>query len=422
MDYISKLESVNKYFINDIDIARNHSVKNLFLRRYDYDDAHTSLCLKKINFTWNEGEKILVLSWPKSGKSSFVDVVSGIKSPDTGKARTKKHILVLRPKTFVKRPLLKLRDYIFSIIYFYSAEVKDYKSIFDNVLTSASCENLIDRRLENIDVSILKKVEEACFINLSTNAFIFDNWITQHFQDKVLNIWSSCLNLMVVQDKVPTNVRIFNRGIILKDGAIIFDGDVKSTIEIFTRYNSVYNISEKFKPKFELAKLIENPNSNQESSKQLIIHSRKGTGKLRIIDFSCYGQSDTSNQIFSGGPANFIFKVKSYSDLSRDGIFIVVSFASSNGQRIFGTPLRSPFESNRINSEEFSYKLHIPNLNLLPGDYQIVTSISQGSDLLDKITAGQTFKVEFSDFFKDGKLHQSNLGYCLLKYDWDIEI
>ena len=95
--------------------------------------------------------------------------------------------------------------------------------------------------------------------------------------------------------------------------------------------------------------------------------------------------------------------------------------SGSKGARLFGLPSDIIRSELSVGKESGKFVCTIPNLPLLPGNYDIIASCIVNRDLADKITNVCHVTVSESDFYGTGRLQQSSFGDILTDFKWQVE-
>jgi lipopolysaccharide transport system ATP-binding protein len=163
-----------------------------------------------------------------------------------------------------------------------------------------------------------------------------------------------------------------NRGILLENGNLKFDGDVDKVIEIYSDFE-----------KSENNKIIFDNNT-----------TRTGNSKIQFLSIELSNQNKKSTNEFSIGDSIIIkLDIKNLSEEKKSEFGIQIF--DSNGMPIFHImPRDSNFELLHFDEKE-SYQLCLSDIRLFPGIYSVhlISANTTGHEIFDLIEDAISFEI-----------------------------
>lgn len=346
--------------------------------------------LNDVTFEVKQGEKVGIIGKNGAGKSTLLKVISRITEPSDGRIEILGKISSMLEVGTGFNPELTGRENAYlngAILGMTKAEV-DKK--FDDIVEFSEVGKFIDTPVKRYSSGMFVRLAFAVAANLESDILLVDEVLAvgdTKFQkkciDKMLNIAKSGRTILFVSHQMNTIRQLCDRVIVLKEGKIIFDGDVEEGIKL---YNDDSNVEKKSHYDYS------NTSRNQ--------NEINGKAELLSLDImnndSCIFGADEDIELNVYGKTN----IKNIGDMS-----LRISIWKEDE-----TPVSTFFSKPFTNTNElsnFGVKVIIKNHNLAPGFYKAVLTLCGSKsnkycvDDIDSVYPAFVFEV----LNRDGSSH-----------------
>ena len=341
--------------------------------------------LNGVNFEVKQGEKVGIIGQNGAGKSTLLKVISRITEPTDGKIEFYGKISsMLEVGTGFNRELTG-RENIYlngAILGMTRAEI-DAK--FDDILEFSEVGKFIDTPVKRYSSGMFVRLAFAVASHLEPDILLVDEVLAvgdTRFQKKCIqkmrSIADSGKTILFVSHQMNTIRQLCDRVIVLKEGKVIYDGEVEGGIRL---YNSEAYMEKR--NHYEYKDLARMPGYNLDKAEILsldILHNE-----------SCIYEADE--------PIDFKLKLKTKVPDIGDLSFRMLIWQADE------TPIETAFTKTFANINdvgEYEVEATIRNHNLAPGLYKLTLILSGGnsssnSENLDYIYPAFVFEVLNAD-------------------------
>ena len=341
--------------------------------------------LNGVNFEVKQGEKVGIIGKNGAGKSTLLKVISRITEPTDGKIEFYGKISsMLEVGTGFNRELTG-RENIYlngAILGMTRAEI-DAK--FDDILEFSEVGKFIDTPVKRYSSGMFVRLAFAVASHLDPDILLVDEVLAvgdTRFQKKCIqkmrSIADSGKTILFVSHQMNTIRQLCDRVIVLKEGKVIYDGEVEGGIRL---YNSEAYMEKR--NHYEYKDLARIPGYNLDKAEILsldILHNE-----------SCIYEADE--------PIDFKLKLKTKVPDIGDLSFRMLIWQADE------TPIETAFTKTFANINDvgkYEVEATIRNHNLAPGLYKLTLILSGGnsssnSENLDYIYPAFVFEVLNAD-------------------------
>lgn len=216
-------------------------------KKYETEDFYA---LNGVSFQVRQGEKVGIIGKNGAGKSTLLKVLSRITEPSDGRIEMLgKLSAMLEVGTGFNSELTGRENiYLNGAILGMTKEEIDKK--MDDIIDFSEVGKFIDTPVKRYSSGMFVRLAFAVASNLDPDILIVDEVLSvgdTKFQrkciDKMMNIADSGKTILYVSHQMQTIQQLCNRVIVLKDGKVIYDGDVERGIEIYTETVDVNSTS-----------------------------------------------------------------------------------------------------------------------------------------------------------------------------------
>lgn len=251
---ISNLTKIFKVFKDD-----RERIKGLLLGK---NYKRTKTALKEINLNIKETETVAILGRNGAGKSTLSKIITGVTLPTIGTIKVHKKVTSLLELTagfdgnYTGRENIYLRAMLMGI------SKKQIQKKVDEIIEFADIDEFIDVQFKKYSSGMGARLGFAFNSCLNPEILLVDESLSvgdENFSKKCLakvrEILAAGSTFILVTHSMDTAIQFCNRGIVIHNSKIIFDGDIYKAAKIYHRINQ-YAYKESKMDKSEFEKLV----------------------------------------------------------------------------------------------------------------------------------------------------------------------
>ncbi|MGW9588130.1 ABC transporter ATP-binding protein [Microbacterium sp. NPDC055455] len=224
----------------DFKLRHTHSIKETVLaavrRRPLTTDFHA---LDGVSFDIAEGEAVALLGFNGSGKSTTLKMISGVLRPDSGSVMTRGRVAGLIEVGAGFHPDLSGRENIYLNAAILGMTKKETEERFDDIVAFSEIEQFIDTEVKHYSSGMFLRLAFSVAIHTEVDILLIDEILSvgdEPFQKKCLmrirELHAAGKTLVVVSHDLNMVSDLCQRGILLRDGKVVFDGDSKQAVAL----------------------------------------------------------------------------------------------------------------------------------------------------------------------------------------------
>jgi ABC-2 type transport system ATP-binding protein len=213
-------------------VRSSRSVRNMIIRRMRGEAASDTFpAINNVSFAVEEGEAVGLMGLNGSGKSTLLKMVSGVMRPDRGEVLVRGRIAGLIEVGAGLHPDLTGRENIYlngAILGMRQAEI-DRK--FDAIVDFSGVERFIDNEVRHYSSGMFARLGFSVAVHTEPDVFLVDEVLAvgdQPFRKKCLQriraLHAEGRTMFIVSHNAKQVRRLCNRGLVLQDGELVFDG------------------------------------------------------------------------------------------------------------------------------------------------------------------------------------------------------
>lgn len=413
VDHISKAYQIGKIGTGTIsrDLERFWITKVLgkedpFLRIGETNDRSVKgtsdivWSLRDINFNVNQGDAVGIIGKNGAGKSTLLKILSRVTSPSAGEVRVKGRISSLLEVGTGFHPELSGRENIFLNGAILGMRKKEIARKLDEIIDFSGVERYIDTPVKRYSSGMYVRLAFAVAAHLESEILVVDEVLAvgdAEFQRKCLGKMQDISHgegrtVLFVSHNMTAVQSLCNRGIVIENGTIAFDGDINPAISRYLQ-GSITRV-----------RLIDIP-------------QRKGNGRIRFEEVEVFGASETDKPV-TGGPLHIRLKLRNPEQVKAGRIRFDMRIDDDFGQRLawVSTSLKE------LPTHEIAQYIDIsfPKNPFNSGAYYVTVNLQADNDLSDWIQNAFDFEVEEGDFFGTGR--KVPLQQSKILIDFDVKV
>lgn len=367
----------------------------------------TFWALRDVTFDVNEGDVIGVLGRNGAGKSTLLKILSQITSPTEGRVLVKGRVASLLEVGTGFHAELTGRENVFLNGAILGMTKRDIARKFDEIAAFSGVEQFLDTPVKRYSSGMTVRLAFAVAAHLDPEILVIDEVLAvgdAAFQQKCLgkigDVARSGRTILFVSHNAAAVESLCNRGIVLDDGKLAFDGTQSEATEFYAASRAATDTD------------LQNR------------RDRAGTGEVRAMSIELRNSRGSKVSVVrSGEDVEVALTLKRGIAQSVPGIAIQVSVSTNLGVPVF-------CHGNWLNGESFddlpdgaTVICRIPSLPLPVGHFRLGFSVKRNfhsSEVLDAINDAFDFHVDAGTFFKTGKLPLMQAGVSLVNAEWRL--
>ncbi|WP_295774835.1 ABC transporter ATP-binding protein [uncultured Microbacterium sp.] len=221
-------------------LRHTHSIKETFVAAVRRKPLTTDFhALDGVSFTVGEGEAVALLGFNGSGKSTLLKLISGVLRPDAGEILTRGRVAGLIEVGAGFHPDLSGRENIFLNAAILGMSKRETEERFDEIVAFSEIEPFIDTEVKHYSSGMFLRLAFAVAIHTELDVLLIDEILSvgdEPFQRKCIarirEMHAAGKTLVVVSHDLGMVSELCERGILLRNGGIVFDGDSKRAVEL----------------------------------------------------------------------------------------------------------------------------------------------------------------------------------------------
>lgn len=198
--------------------------------------------LKKVSFEIMEGEKVGIIGQERSGKSTLMRILGGIIRPDSGKVTVEGSVLPIMDVRLGFDAAMSGKDnyVVMSTALGRSSDV--IKAHEDSVFEFAKLTDMKDEQVRNYPKGAPGRLGFATATEIGSDIILYDagfafgsNAWNLACRNRMKELISGDVTFVMTVKKVADASELCERGIVLRDGTVAFDGSFKDAVEYYKK-------------------------------------------------------------------------------------------------------------------------------------------------------------------------------------------
>ena len=337
--------------------------------------------LKDINFEVQRGEVLGIIGKNGAGKSTLLKILSKVTTPTTGEIKTKGRIASLLEVGTGFHPEMTGRENIYlngAILGMTKAEIKSKEA---EIIDFSGCAGYIDTPVKRYSSGMRVRLAFAVAAHLEPDILVVDEVLAvgdAEFQKKAIGKMQDISRgdgrtVLFVSHNMAAVKNLCTRGILLRNGNVIYDGDVNECIEKYLKVE-------------------------EDTFNFLDFKSRVGKGSLRITDLKI---TNSNKKIVKykelKSNEDYYFSITVKNNISQANYFSLgLSIYSDKGQLLTASGSEYIHDNFKIEANDVKQiTLYIPSFPFTSGKYILNLSCKSNlSNLEDYIKDSIILQVE----------------------------
>ena len=243
-------------------------------------DSEYVWALKDIDFKVEQGDVVGIIGKNGAGKSTLLKLLSRVTGPTTGTIKARGRIGSLLEVGTGFHPELTGRENIYMNGAILGMNKQEITRKLDEIIDFSGCERYIDTPVKRYSSGMKVRLGFAVAAHLDPEILVVDEVLAvgdAEFQKKAIGKMQDVSKgegrtVLFVSHNMASIRNLCNRGVVLENGSVCFDGDVNDAIDLYLNQNSVNEIglimdAIRDKPSFlEISSIMINGTTKSEST------------------------------------------------------------------------------------------------------------------------------------------------------------
>jgi ABC-2 type transport system ATP-binding protein len=216
-----------------------HSIKEMTVRavrRQSLSERFTAL--DGVSLTVQQGEAVALMGLNGSGKSTLLKLISGVMQPDSGSVRVRGKVAGLIEVGAGLHPDLTGKENIFLNAAILGMNRRQTERVFDAIVDFASIDRFLETQVKFYSSGMFLRLGFAVAVHTEPDVFLIDEALAvgdAPFQKKCLarirELHAAGHSLIIVAHDTGTLERMCDRGVVLREGRLVFDGGIYGAVD-----------------------------------------------------------------------------------------------------------------------------------------------------------------------------------------------
>lgn len=249
MPQIAQLtEGTPRIIVNHVSkrfLKRNtHSFKEAFVGwvRGKKVRAEQFTALDDLSFQIGSGESVAVMGLNGSGKSTTLKLISGVLEPDSGDVYTRGRVAGLIEVGAGFHPELSGRENVYLNAAILGMSRDEIDARFDDIVAFSEIGDFIDQEVKHYSSGMFMRLAFSVAIHVELDILLVDEVLSvgdAPFREKCIKkikeLTDQGVTMLVVSHSMGMVKDLCERGIVIKKGKKIYDGEISGAIELMKK-------------------------------------------------------------------------------------------------------------------------------------------------------------------------------------------
>jgi len=215
----------------------------------------TFMALNGVSFSVMPGEAVGIIGVNGAGKSTLLKLISRITAPYEGSITLRGKVACMLEVGTGFNPELTGRENVYMNGTILGMKKEEIDAKMDQIIEFSECRDFIDTPVKRYSSGMYVKLAFSVAAHLDSDIMVMDEVLAVgdiKFQKKCLQKMYEAANtdgktVLYVSHNMATIRQLCSRCIVLKEGKVIFDGDVEQAIKVYSDEAIPLNMSADFK-------------------------------------------------------------------------------------------------------------------------------------------------------------------------------
>jgi len=397
-------ETVTQTFLRPFKSLRPHSNGTA-----DGSAQSSFWALKDINLDIDAADTVAVIGANGAGKSTLLKILSRITDPTEGQVIVRGRLASLLEVGTGFHPELTGRENIYLNGSILGMRKQEIETKFEEITNFAGIGKFLDTPVKRYSSGMYVRLAFSIAAHLDPEILVVDEVLAVGdvaFQKRCLGKMAEARTqnrtVIFVSHNLAAVESLCNKGLVLHQGAAVFCGTAKEAIRFYLQKISMAGAS----TSSHIVDLSNTPG-----------RAAKYRPHLKRVALYTENNEPFIGELRVGGPLKIVITVNLEEPCT--SFDASIGFDTLSGQRI--CTAHSAYEPNRVHEQrhgEQIFTCFIPNLPLLPGEYQIGLGLDMAGHEVDWVDEAVHLTVLRSDYYGTGVVPTQ--GTFLIENHWAL--
>ncbi len=368
--------------------------------------------VRDVSFRVDAGDAVGIIGRNGAGKSTLLKMVAGLLKPDTGRAKVRGHVqsLISLGTGFANE--LSGRENVLNSAAVQGMPRRIIASKFDDIVDFAELEDFIDSPVGTYSSDMRARLGFAVACHLDPQVLLIDEILGVGdigFQNKcqvrLRQMQAAGVTFLLVSHSPSSVVQICSTALWLHEGRTRGIGPAKDVVESYVKFLDELESQRRIRTD---AKRVKQSRVRQKSEIEQSIYGFKMNAPTEISHFECKLMSESGEVCHEINMHDAIclqleFTITHIPRALKVGIV----FYQEDGTRISVLTTGEHDLQNKLSGRHISLRINIPDFNLRPGRYVVMTPIQDAKSYLWRNEAAR-IKVRGDRTPSLGHMHLTN--------------
>lgn len=221
----------------------HNTVKHRLFNIFNPPRRKDVAAVKRLSLDIKRGECIGLLGRNGSGKSTLVKVLAGVYPTDTGYIKISGSTMLMNLGVGMSHELTA-RENIYVSGSVLGLKIKEVDKLFDKIVDFAELKEFIDTKIKFYSSGMTARLAFSIAVNAGADIMFLDEIFAvgdMIFQEKAIKVfessWIEGKTVVLVSHSMDTIKSYCNRAAYMRAGELVYFGDTKKAIEMYTADN-----------------------------------------------------------------------------------------------------------------------------------------------------------------------------------------
>ena len=222
----------------------------LFFKNIKYKEKKA---VNNVSFKIHRGETVALFGKNGAGKSTILKLITGVCFPTSGEITVNGRVSALLELTSGFDPEFTGRENIYLKGQLLGLKNSEIEELEQTIIDFAEIEEYIDQPVRTYSSGMKARLGFSINVNIKPEILIVDEALSvgdEEFKNKCITKVNEIINkedvtLLFVTHITSTAKEFCKRGIFMKDGKIVYDGNIEELLDFYTENEQVLNLSKK---------------------------------------------------------------------------------------------------------------------------------------------------------------------------------
>jgi ABC-2 type transport system ATP-binding protein len=227
---------INQLLLEEVSFSRRLAKKNK--RTSQIDSKNQRTIINGINLHIHDGERVAILGPNGSGKTTLLRLISGILEPDEGRISTGLDISALLDTGYGMVDSLTARENCKSKLILMGEDKKQIPSLIDSIEAFAEIGEYFDQPMRHLSSGMFARIAFS-IATVKTHSIVLidegfglaDEQFRRKAQAVLEDLYFKSSILVFASHNIDLLSKTCNRGIVLINGTVEFDGSIDDAIQ-----------------------------------------------------------------------------------------------------------------------------------------------------------------------------------------------